>query len=150
MLNWDDPIAQFKPTGQPNPADTIVDEKVLNIDQEPENSPAISEDKVIYEHAATEDKATIKPENIQEQGVTGLEEVEFGAGRLAVDDKAMINCRSDVNQLVPFKYKWAWQKYLDGCANHWMPQDTHRKMRQFQKEKLSLNDLQLLKSLDLN
>tara|TARA_B110000014_G_C20000730_1_gene518577 strand:- start:416 stop:703 length:288 start_codon:yes stop_codon:yes gene_type:complete len=34
--------------------------------------------------------------------------------------------------------------------NHWMPQVTHRKMRQFQKEKLSLNDLQLLKSLDLN
>jgi ribonucleoside-diphosphate reductase beta chain len=35
----------------------------------------------------------------------------------------MINCRADVNQLVPFKYDWAWQKYLDGCANHWMPQE---------------------------
>jgi ribonucleoside-diphosphate reductase beta chain len=35
----------------------------------------------------------------------------------------MINCRADVNQLVPFKYKWAWQKYLDACANHWMPQE---------------------------
>ena len=56
-------------------------------------------------------------------GATGLEEVEFGAGRISVDDKQMINCRADLNQLVPFKYKWAWQKYLDACANHWMPQE---------------------------
>ena len=44
--------------------------------------------------------------------MTGLEELEFGAKRLAVDDKKMINCRADLNQLVPFKYKWAWQKYI--------------------------------------
>lgn len=53
----------------------------------------------------------------------GLEELEMGAARVEVDDKRMINCRADVNQLVPFKYDWAWQKYLDGCANHWMPQE---------------------------
>ena len=33
----------------------------------------------------------------------------------------MINCRADVNQLLPLKYKWAWEKYLAGCNNHWMP-----------------------------
>ena len=43
--------------------------------------------------------------------------------RVTVDQKRMINCRADLNQLVPFKYDWAWQKYLDGCANHWMPQE---------------------------
>ena len=43
--------------------------------------------------------------------------------RVTVDQKAMINCRADLNQLVPFKYDWAWQKYLNGCANHWMPQE---------------------------
>jgi ribonucleoside-diphosphate reductase beta chain len=53
----------------------------------------------------------------------GLEELEMGASRISVDEKAMINCRADLNQLVPFKYDWAWQKYLDGCANHWMPQE---------------------------
>jgi ribonucleoside-diphosphate reductase beta chain len=37
----------------------------------------------------------------------------------------MINCRADLNQLVPFKYDWAWQKYLDGTANHWMPQEVN-------------------------
>jgi ribonucleoside-diphosphate reductase beta chain len=53
----------------------------------------------------------------------GLEDLEMGAARVSVDEKAMINCRVDLNQLVPFKYDWAWQKYLDGCANHWMPQE---------------------------
>jgi ribonucleoside-diphosphate reductase beta chain len=42
-------------------------------------------------------------------------------GRVRVDDKAMINCRADVNQLLPLKYRWAWEKYLSGCNNHWMP-----------------------------
>lgn len=56
-------------------------------------------------------------------GLTGLETLERGAARVTVDDKAMINCRADLNQLVPFKYQWAWQKYLDACANHWMPQE---------------------------
>jgi len=45
--------------------------------------------------------------------------------RVSVEDKRIINCRADVNQLVPFKYKWAWQKYIDACANHWMPQEVN-------------------------
>ncbi len=56
-------------------------------------------------------------------GATGLESLAMGAGRVRVDDKRIINCRADLNQLVPFKYDWAWQKYLDACANHWMPQE---------------------------
>ncbi|MDG2047217.1 MAG: ribonucleotide-diphosphate reductase subunit beta [Halioglobus sp.] len=55
----------------------------------------------------------------------GLDELEMGAARVSVDEKAMINCRADLNQLVPFKYDWAWQKYIDGCANHWMPQEVN-------------------------
>ncbi|MEY4013375.1 MAG: hypothetical protein RLZZ290_239 [Pseudomonadota bacterium] len=43
--------------------------------------------------------------------------------RVRVEDKRVINAGTDVNQLVPFKYKWAWEKYLSGCANHWMPQE---------------------------
>jgi len=59
----------------------------------------------------------------QNFSVTGLEAVDMGAARIHVDDKRIINCRADLNQLVPFKYQWAWQKYLDACANHWMPQE---------------------------
>src|SRR5688572_12246140 len=43
--------------------------------------------------------------------------------RVSVEDKLIINSKADVNQLVPFKYKWAWEKYLAACANHWMPQE---------------------------
>ncbi len=54
-------------------------------------------------------------------------EERYAAGnsvkRMSVEDKHIINCRADVNQLVPFKYKWAWEKYLAACANHWMPQE---------------------------
>ena len=47
------------------------------------------------------------------------------AGRIRVEDKRIINCNADVNQLVPFKYKWAWEKYISACANHWMPQEVN-------------------------
>ncbi len=43
--------------------------------------------------------------------------------RVTTADKRVINGQADVNQLVPFKYTWAWQKYLAACANHWMPQE---------------------------
>ena len=43
--------------------------------------------------------------------------------RVNAADKRIINGQTDVNQLVPFKYKWAWEKYLSACANHWMPQE---------------------------
>ena len=53
----------------------------------------------------------------------GLEPIALGAARIQVDDKRIINCRADLNQLVPFKYAWAWEKYLAACANHWMPNE---------------------------
>ena len=45
--------------------------------------------------------------------------------RVRAADKRIINGATDVNQLVPFKYKWAWEKYLAACANHWMPQEVN-------------------------
>ena len=59
------------------------------------------------------------PAPAQEMGVNGL------FTRVKAEDKRVINARTDVNQLVPFKYKWAWEKYLAGCANHWMPQEVN-------------------------
>ena len=47
------------------------------------------------------------------------------ARRVKAADKRIINGATDVNQLVPFKYKWAWEKYLATCANHWMPQEVN-------------------------
>lgn len=43
-------------------------------------------------------------------------------GRVRADDKRLIRCKAvDVNQLMPLKYDWAWEHYINGCANNWMP-----------------------------
>ena len=42
--------------------------------------------------------------------------------RIDAEDKQLLNCRAvDVNQLWPLKYEWAWEHYLNGCSNNWMP-----------------------------
>lgn len=44
--------------------------------------------------------------------------------RVNAEDKRLLNCRAvDVNQLWPLKYEWAWEHYLGGCANNWMPSE---------------------------
>jgi len=50
-------------------------------------------------------------------------EVNGGAdARVVASEKRLINCHQvDVNQLMPLKYNWAWEHYVNGCANHWMP-----------------------------
>ncbi len=126
MLNWDDPIAAFKPSATDKSARAMLASEALAAVERAEERVELS----VIEKNAVSPPATVEtpPAVSNESGevaITGLEDVEFGAQRLAVDDKKMINCRADVNQLVPFKYKWAWQKYLDGCANHWMPQEVN-------------------------
>lgn len=62
-------------------------------------------------------------ENFTESlGATSRQEHSNNA-RVQMVDKRIINGQTDVNQLVPFKYPWAWDKYLTQCANHWMPQE---------------------------
>lgn len=39
------------------------------------------------------------------------------------DDKRVVNGLTDVNQLAPFKYPWAWEFFLNANKNHWTPQD---------------------------
>jgi ribonucleoside-diphosphate reductase beta chain len=39
-----------------------------------------------------------------------------------ISSKRLLNCKAvDVNQIFPIKYNWAWEHYINGCANHWMP-----------------------------
>jgi ribonucleoside-diphosphate reductase beta chain len=110
MLNWEDPLHGLtsKAPG-PTPLMPLTDISLNPVESAPVLTPApVSE---------------TKQEPALHQGATGLENIEIGAKRIQVDDKKIINCRADLNQLVPFKYRWAWQKYLDACANHWMPQE---------------------------
>ncbi len=149
MLNWDDYYAED--TAVANKIISQIDTDKLEETFETkktEPKAAVKEPEPVYLAPATEQsasqatpsapapKAETAPltgsiierakQAIEQLDVSiGLEQLESGAGRVQVDDKRMINCRADLNQLVPFKYDWAWQKYLDGCANHWMPQEVN-------------------------
>ena len=120
MLNWDDynesentqktqPVIKEEKPVEAQTSQEVIEESI------PEHIPASAGDRAMQAKQAIEVLDTKE----------GEEELEGLAGRVQVDDKAMINCRADLNQLVPFKYDWAWQKYLDGSANHWMPQEVN-------------------------
>jgi ribonucleoside-diphosphate reductase beta chain len=36
-------------------------------------------------------------------------------------DKRVVNGKSDINQLMPLKYEFAWEYYLNANKNHWLP-----------------------------
>lgn len=58
----------------------------------------------------------------KKQPVSSSPEGADASKRVNAKDKRLINNKAvDVNQLMPLKYKWAWEHYLNGCANHWMP-----------------------------
>ena len=148
MLNWEDPLAKFnepafKPQSEqadstdhhPHAGDGLVSNEALmrTAGAAPSVNPmptALDQADATTAPAAAQETSAPKPhmpalDDVSEEDLlgTGLEDIEMGAERIQVDDKKIINCRADLNQLVPFKYDWAWQKYLDGCANHWMPQE---------------------------
>ena len=142
MLNWDEfhteePIKKFAAVAlAPTPAPVIKKEPKAKTKTAPVATPAAvapavpnteaSDTSTAATDAVALDLHRQAQANLAAMDVSaGLEELEMGASRVEVDDKAMINCRADLNQLVPFKYDWAWQKYLDGCSNHWMPQEVN-------------------------
>ncbi len=102
MLSWDDEVSTPSPALQPvrtaQPA-------------APMSRPAAA------------DQVAIAPRGSQAVPVAASSVVATSTTRVKAVDKRVINGQTDVNQLVPFKYKWAWEKYLAGCANHWMPQE---------------------------
>lgn len=126
MLNWDDYGKEENNT----PAVVNVSESVKKVQKaEAPAKPVMdtaapmpsAENKIIEEGTRAE-TAREAVKNLDEAaGIAELDQVM--GSRVQVDDKMMINCNADLNQLVPFKYDWAWQKYLDGSANHWMPQE---------------------------
>jgi len=121
MLTWDDYNQEenMAATAAPEPAVVAAAAAAQEVVTAPE--PAASEPAPAEPSPEAMRAAEAVIANMDASA--GVEELEMGASRLSVDEKAMINCRADLNQLVPFKYDWAWQKYLDGCANHWMPQE---------------------------
>ena len=134
MLDWDSAEktenleSQEKKT-EPQVSETQnnevqVQSAVQNVEPAPKveinSKPEVTNDLMDLENYITKKEPTEEDLEIAKQKMQDVLE-----GRVQVGQKAMINSRADLNQLVPFKYKWAWEKYLDGAANHWMPQEVN-------------------------
>ena len=119
MLTWDDHNQEESAVAAPEPAVVAAAAAAQQVVE----TPVAKQTEASPSEPATDAMQAAEAVIANMDASAGVEELEMGAARVSVDEKAMINCRADLNQLVPFKYDWAWQKYLDGCANHWMPQE---------------------------
>lgn len=139
ILNWDDESdLEDKPTKQAEPVQPVqaVEESAVtgfklsaNFNSQASADPlSLLEAKPL---SALEKAAVERLRNADLLNGT----IQMTGERLQAADKRMIGGTTDLNQLIPLKYEWAWQKYLDGCANHWMPQEVNMQF-----------DLQLWKS----
>ncbi len=122
MLSWDDFDKEETPKKTANNNSNVTTNSATEEQLNYVGDDLASDARTI--HAEDSEDVRRAKEALDELDIQeGLDDLEGMSGRVQVDDKQMINCRADLNQLVPFKYDWAWQKYLDGCANHWMPQE---------------------------
>ena len=127
MLNWDEyskeEVASPPITSEMKEETTVPAAEVQQSEPPQPAEPAVpSEPSNIGEGSRAEAARKAVNDLDEAAGIEELDEM-MANGRVQVDQKMMINCKADLNQLVPFKYDWAWQKYLDGSANHWMPQE---------------------------
>ena len=96
MLNWEDPIALFSENSN----------KKVNINTNKQADPDVQEDCSKHRRKTGDvitSAKTLKP--------------------VCVEDKRVINGQTDINQLAPFKYPWAWEFWLNANRNHWTPLD---------------------------
>ena len=119
MLNWDEEFkAPLQHSLQALPSNGS---SAFRLDQPPlqsfANAPRTLDDGAVIAPPALAARPAPSPSAGAASG--------SGVRRVQAADKRIINGQTDVNQLVPFKYKWAWEKYLASCANHWMPQEVN-------------------------
>ena len=106
MMNWDDPLG----TGAA-PSETKAEPKVAA--KEAVNNAATEKPAA---EAKKEVAVNVTPENTIQNAMSGVEPVR-------AEDKRVVNGLTDVNQLAPFKYPWAWKFFLNANKNHWTPLD---------------------------
>src|SRR5690625_6782174 len=94
MLNWDDFEATDEPAINAKPAQSPRT-------QEPQPEPAPAQPTAAPSRPATGNPALAAARQALKglDPAPGLAELEMGAARIQVDDKQMINCRADLNQL---------------------------------------------------
>ena len=126
MLTWDEEVKPSLPKDMQQglqhhnastsglPAGRLVDAPTSSIAQ-----PALRT------FSTLDDGAAVRPVATASSAAATPAAATQSTQRVKASDKRIINGQTDVNQLVPFKYKWAWEKYLATCANHWMPQEVN-------------------------
>jgi len=107
MLDWDDPLGQSTQAA----ADIATALPAAN--------PAVVEQTLasFAKTEVTETRKTVAPQMRTESApLNGIEPVRAA-------DKRVVNGFTDINQLAPFKYPWAWNYFLNANKNHWTPLD---------------------------
>jgi ribonucleoside-diphosphate reductase beta chain len=97
MLNWDDPLASPAAGTTTPPVDRANDAPRR---REPDAGRHATDTAAAPAMPAARDLKPVNP-----------------------DDKRVINGMTDINQLAPFKYPWAWEYFLNANRNHWTPLD---------------------------
>ena len=108
MLTWEEEVTPTSPTQHLSDSTSHLDF--------PPSSPIEASSRTLNDGA-------VIPAAVAPSAAPALPKATLSGKRINAADKRIINGQTDVNQLVPFKYKWAWEKYLSTCANHWMPQE---------------------------
>ncbi|MDI3382511.1 ribonucleotide-diphosphate reductase subunit beta [Xenophilus aerolatus] len=116
MLTWDEEVKPSAPRSQPQTSSSNAAAAGASM-AAATSLPAAS--LATHSFASTAAATPASPSS------TASRAAPASTRRVNAADKRIINAQTDVNQLVPFKYKWAWEKYLATCANHWMPQEVN-------------------------
>ena len=104
MLNWEDPT---KP-------DNRHKEENIAVAQKTKPNP-LTVDKALQDMKKTEhEKQAVKDKP---------DDISSSITPVRVEDKRVINGMTDINQLAPFRYPWAWEYFLNANKNHWTPLD---------------------------
>jgi len=102
MLNWDDPLGL-----NTTPAAPAAEPKKKPQPQQVERGIDMPDET-----------AAARPAPTDEAGAPIL-----GQPPVRPEDKRVINGLTDINQLAPFRYPWAWEFFLNANKNHWTPLD---------------------------
>ena len=103
MLNWDNPLEN-----QNNSRD---DMELTVVSQS------------LKETSLKNNNGTITDTHHDESSATEFKVIADKLTPVNPDDKRVVNGQTDINQLAPFKYPWAWSFFLNANKNHWTPLD---------------------------
>ncbi len=132
MLNWDDPLNAPipQPVRQTTPPPVVVEQAI----EQPLEESSMTTAPAASDKAPVIADTTARIEGADAQMDFALEDTRpklqpstavppSAMKPVNPDDKRVINGMTDINQLAPFKYPWAWEYFLNANKNHWTPLD---------------------------